>query len=95
LNQLLSAPEFYYWYLIPTAVQIIVLIFSVKYALRKKVFINLFLTVIIFVSIIFSQLLLIRIFFMGAWPSYLPHITTAIAILLIVLQFFKYKTSIR
>ncbi len=43
---------------------------------------------------VFSQVILIQIFFMRSWPTYLPHFVTAITFVFIAFQYFKYGANI-
>lgn len=86
LQNLLLRPEFYYWYLFPTLVEIIICFLTVKLA-RKKRDNNQGITAIIIFLLIISQWVLVKIFYFGAWPTYSPHLAIFISIILLVVQY--------
>lgn len=88
IDRLLSKPEFYYWYLIPTVVGLTVLIWTVKQISKKADNKNIFLTIIIFLLIGLSQWVLIQIFFFDAWPTFFPHFATFLSCLLVLLLYY-------
>jgi len=65
-----------------------VLVWTIKLILKKTNIKNVCITVTILLLLGVSQLILIEMFFFGAWPTFIPHIATGISILIVTLQFF-------
>jgi hypothetical protein len=96
LEQLLNTEEFYFWYLLPTIVGIITIIVSAVLLIRHRTPGNIVVFVLVFLLLAFSQFILIQIFFYDFWPSFIPHLGTGLALLLVGLQIFSNrKTSLK
>ena len=91
IENLLRESEFYYWFLIPSIVAVFVSIKSIKFLIKKRSLINWILTAFIISLIIFSECILGVIFFMDAWPTFLPHIGIVIALIICIIQYFVNK----
>jgi predicted membrane channel-forming protein YqfA (hemolysin III family) len=72
-----------------------VLIWTIKLILKKANVKNACLTVTILLLLGVSQLILIQMFFFGAWPTFIPHIATGVSIFIVTLQFFLNRPSSR
>jgi hypothetical protein len=88
IENLLRKPEFYYWFLIPTIIAVFIFTNSIIILVKRRKMINWILTMFIFSVIIFSEYMLGVIFFLDAWPTYLPHIGIGLALIIYGIQFF-------
>jgi uncharacterized membrane protein len=95
IENLLRKPEFYYWFLIPTFIAIFVLVKSTIVLKKKRSLINWALTILVISLVVFSEYILGVIFFMDAWPTYLPHIGIGLALIIYGIQFFVNKNTSR
>ena len=86
INKLISAPEFYYWYLIPTLVSVIITVCTIKYISIKADAKNICITALIILLIGLSQWVLVQIFFLDAYPAYFPHIAILLSGILVIIQ---------
>ena len=84
---LVTKPEFYYWFLIPTLIEFIVLFFTIKFTKKRFMTKNIIFLVIILFLLVVSQLILIEIFFYDSWPTYIPHIAIFFCVLLVIIQY--------
>ncbi|MBG6188390.1 hypothetical protein [Flavobacterium sp. CAN_S2] len=95
IENLLRKPEFYYWFLIPTFIAIFVVVKSIIVLKKKRSLINWALTILVISLVVFSEYILGVIFFMDAWPTYLPHIGIGLALIIYGIQFFVNKNTSR
>ena len=95
IENLLIKPEFYYWFLIPTVVAVCTFIKSIVTFTKKRSIVNWLLTILIINLVIFSEYILVEIFFMDAWPSYLPHIGIILALIVYGIQVYANKNTCR
>lgn len=86
---MLSKPEFYYWYLIPTILGGLAIIWSLIQTGNNREYTNVGISVFILLSIGLSQIALIQIFFFDAWPTFFPHIATIFSLILVLLQYYR------
>jgi hypothetical protein len=83
------------WIFIPALVSLFVLFKTISISLKKKTFLSWLLTVIIWMAVVFSEIILGNMYFYDAWPSFLPHILIGISLLLLLLQSsFKKKVDL-
>ncbi len=87
VENLLRKPEFYYWFLIPTIIAVFILTKSIMILVKKGSLINWIFTIFILTVIIFSEYILGVIFFMDAWPTYLPHIGIGLTLIIYSIQY--------
>jgi hypothetical protein len=92
IENLLRKPEFYYWFLIPTIISVIVFTKSIMILVKKRSFINWIFTLFITIIIIFSEYILGVIFFLDAWPTYLPHIGIGLTLIIYSIQYLINRT---
>jgi hypothetical protein len=85
--------EFLYWYLLPTLIGLILLIFATRLILRSRNVRSIFFSSAIALILAFSQWGLIQIFFLDAWPTFLPHFGTGLATALLTIQIIWDKKS--
>lgn len=83
----LSHSEFYFWYLIPTLIGVFNSIKSFQLTKAKPNISNVFLMTVILALTTLAQVILIQIFFLEYYPTYIPHAATAIATLLVIVQY--------
>jgi uncharacterized membrane protein len=95
IENLLRKPEFYYWFLIPTFIAIFVVVKSIIVLKKKRSLINWALTILVISLVVLSEYILGVIFFMDAWPTYLPHIGIGLALIIYGIQFFVNKNTSR
>ncbi len=95
IENFLYKPEFYYWFLIPTIVTVFVFIKSILILSRKRNWLNWILTIGIILSILFSEYMLYVVFFLSAWPTYLPHIIIVFALIVYGIQVYANKKHSR
>ncbi|WP_035664635.1 hypothetical protein, partial [Flavobacterium sp. ACAM 123] len=88
IENLIREPEFYYWFLIPTIIAVFVFTKSILILVKKRKLINWIFTIFAIIIIIFSEYILGVIFFMDAWPTYLPHIGIGLALIIYGIQFY-------
>jgi glucan phosphoethanolaminetransferase (alkaline phosphatase superfamily) len=88
MDNVLSRPEFYYWYLIPTFLGLTILLWTSKLISKKTDLKNVCFTVLTFFLLGLSQWVLIQIFFFDAWPTFFPHIVTGLSFILVTIQYF-------
>jgi len=50
-------------------------------------------SLLVFLSVAWSLLILYRIFVRGAWPSYLPHFVIGLAVLIVMIQAFLLRRN--
>lgn len=79
IENMLRKSEFYFWFLIPSAIAIFVLVKSIKILIQNRNWKNWTMTPIIALIVILSEYILSVIFFMDAYPTYLPHIGIGLA----------------
>lgn len=88
MDKLISRPEFYFWYLVPTIIGLLLLIWTTKQIKKKADTKNVCFTVSTYFLILLSQWVLVQIFFVAdVWPTYFPHVATAFSFILVTLQF--------
>ena len=85
---LLTHSEFYFWYLIPTIIAIAITIKSILLSKERKKYPNGVFTFSIIILILPAEEVLYKIFFTGAWPTYMPHAMIGLAMVLFCLQYF-------
>lgn len=88
IDNLISRPEFYYWYLVPTIAAAATLVWTTSFLIKKVDVKNVCFSVSTFFLLGLSQWVLIKVFFRNAWPTYLPHIATGISIIIVTIQYF-------
>lgn len=88
LETTIKDTEFFYWCLLPAVIGLLVLTKSIITLSKKLSFTNWILTLIITLFSIFSEYWLFVIFFMGAWPTYIPHVGIGLALIIYGVQFF-------
>jgi len=88
--------EFYLWFLLPTVIELFVLIKSTQVSLRRKSVISWGLTIIILLLTVLSETILYQIFFQESWASFVPHLMIGLSIILFGLQliFTRQKKTI-
>ena len=91
IENLLRESVFYYWFLIPSIVAVFVSIKSTQFLIKNRSLINWMLTAFIIGLLFFSEYILGVIFFMDAWPTFLPHIGIGIALIICIIQYFVNK----
>jgi hypothetical protein len=74
------------WFFAPALISLFVLFKTTAISISKKFFLSWLLTLIIWMAIIFSAIMLCNMYFFDAWPSFLPHILIGISLLLLLLQ---------
>lgn len=84
-------PQFIYWFLIPTIFALFIFIKSIFILSRRKSIFNWIITSIIFLLIAFSEYILFLIFFLGYYPTSVPHMIIGLATVIFLLQFFINK----
>ena len=84
-------PEFIYWFLIPTIISLSTIAKSISILLKRKTKFNWSVSILITVLVIFSESILLSIFFFNAYPSYIPHIIIGINLVLLIIQILKNK----
>lgn len=87
IEKLITKPEFYYWYLIPTLIEFMVLYFTFEITTKKLQTKNIIFLVIILFLLVVSQWILIEIFFYDSWPTYIPHIAIFFSVILVIIQY--------
>jgi CHASE2 domain-containing sensor protein len=95
IENLIRKPEFYYWFLIPTVVAVFIFIKSILVLTKKRSVVNWLLTMLIIGLAIFSDYILGVIFFMDAWPTYLPHIGIGLALIIYGIQVYANRNTSR
>jgi hypothetical protein len=68
--------------LLPTVVAVSCIIGSVFVTIRARGFFHFVASTVVIASAGWSLLILYRIFFGGAWPTYLPHIVIGVALVI-------------
>jgi hypothetical protein len=86
IDNLITRPDFYYWYVIPTIVGLTLLILTTRQIRYKADAKNVCITVVTYFFILLSQWVLIKIFFEDAWPTYFPHMATLLSLILVTTQ---------
>jgi len=81
-----SNPEFYLWFLLPTAIALAIIIRSTFISVRRKTIASWVFTFIVIILISLSEVILYKIFFKESYPTFIPHIFIAFSLLLIVIQ---------
>jgi hypothetical protein len=74
------------WIFVPAIIGLFVLFKTILISINKKILLSWFLTVIIWMAVVFSAMMLGNMYFYDAWPSFLPHILIGISLLLLLLQ---------
>ena len=95
IQNVLRKPELYYWFLIPAFIAIFVVVKSIIVLKKKRSLINWAFTILVISLVVFSEYILGVIFFMDAWPTYLPHIGIGLALIIYGIQFFVNKNTSR
>jgi len=80
-------PNYIFWFYIPTAIAIFIFIKSFLNLKRNKNWINWIITPVILVTLVFAEIMLYQIFFMGASPIYIPHFIIGLDLALLVIQY--------
>jgi uncharacterized membrane protein YfhO len=88
MDKLISKPEFYFWYLLPTIIGLLLLIWTTMQVKKKADTKNVCFTVSTYFLILLSQWVLVQMFFADAWPTFFPHEATAFSLILVTLQYW-------
>ena len=71
--------EQFVWGIFPSLVGLVAVVLSLSVAFRRPPKYHLFGTATVVIAVLWSLIVLYRIFILGAWPTYLPHVVIATA----------------
>jgi hypothetical protein len=77
------------WGYLPMIIAFIEIIWSLKLLLKSSLFLNVLLSISITLLNTFSLYVLYLVFFIEAWPTFVPHILIGISTILIIIQIIK------
>ncbi len=78
------------WIYLPLVIGVSTIFISIKLTLAKRNYFNIFTSIILVAVNSLSIIVLVRIL-LGAYPTYLPHLTIIFGALLLAVQFSKHK----
>jgi surface polysaccharide O-acyltransferase-like enzyme len=87
MHNLLTKPEFYYWYLLPTILGVVTIIGTIKETNKNRDYKNLCICIVALFLIGFSQVIVIQIFLFEAWPTFVPYLMIVVGLILLLLQY--------
>ena len=77
------------WGYLPMIIAFIEIIWSLELLLKSSLFLNVLLSISITLLNTFSLYVLYLVFFIEAWPTFVPHILIGISTILIIIQIIK------
>jgi hypothetical protein len=78
---------------LPTVVAVAAAVVSWLVSRRARSGIHWCASALVFVAAAWSLLLLYRMFVLGAWPTYLPHVVIGLAAVVVIVQTFLLRRS--
>ena len=80
------------WIYLPLAIAIVGIVWSIKLTVQKKTLFELIVSIVVYILNGFSIYMLVWMF-LGAWPTFIPHIAILISTLLLIIQKFRHKRN--
>jgi len=83
---MLSSPEFYLWFLLPSIIGLFIILRTIFISLKRKSILSWVFTFIIFTLITLSEIILYQIFFQGSYPTFIPHLMIGFSLIIFTVQ---------
>ncbi|HEU5071662.1 MAG TPA: hypothetical protein VFV96_14755 [Verrucomicrobiae bacterium] len=81
------------WGILPTMVALCAVIVSLFVACRARRVLHFVASAVVIGAVAWSLLILYRIFILGAWPTYLPHLAIGVALFIVMAQTFLFRSK--
>ena len=81
------------WGLLPTIVALCALIVSLFVTFRARRVFHFAASAVVIATVVWSLLILYRIFVLGAWPSYLPHLAIGVVLIFVIAQTLLFRSK--
>lgn len=82
------------WGFLPTAIAICAVVVSVFVAFRTHRVFHFAASGVVVATVVWSVLILYRIFVLGAWPTYLLHVAIGVVLIIVIAQTVLFRSKI-
>ena len=79
------------WGIFPALVGLAAVALSLGIAFRRRHALHIFAAATVLIAVLWSFIVLYRIFILGAWPTYLPHIVIGTAFVIAAIQTLLFR----
>jgi hypothetical protein len=81
------------WGLLPTVLAVCSVFVSLFVAFRTRRLFHFLVSILVIAGVAWSLLILSRIFVLGAWPTYLPHVAIGGVVIIVITQTLLFRRT--